>query len=196
MGGAKGGRTRNEGVNGQRGKVGKRISPNDQENNSDGDGKPANKKPRPNPGTRVPTPDGSESNPKGSKSSSMIGGRDSPVPIGGYYVCEEADCEKKFKNLEALQYHKPKCKKVPSSKNPDSDVPKKAKLENTKSEVIKNDPDNSCNNQSAANNSNTDRVTSSTSSSSAPSSGENETKPKIENNQNDKSNEDTDIFDV
>lgn len=27
----------------------------------------------------------------------MIGGRDSPVPIGGYYVCEEADCEKKFK---------------------------------------------------------------------------------------------------
>ena len=38
-------------------------------------------------------------------------------------------------------------------------------------------------------------MTSSTSSS-APSSGENETKPKIENNQNDKSNEDTDIFDV
>ena len=98
------------------------------------------------------------------------------------------------RNLEALQYHKPKCKKVPSSKNPDSDVPKKAKLENTKSEVIKNDPDNSSNNQSAANN--TDRVTSSTSSSSAPPSGENETKPKIENNQNDKSNEDTDIFDV
>ena len=103
-----------------------------------------------------------------------------------------------FRNLEALQYHKPKCKKVPSSKNPDSDVPKKAKLENTKSEVIKNDPDNS-NNQSAANNSNTDRVTSSSTTSSsslAPSSGENETKPKIENNQDDKSNEDTDIFDV
>ena len=42
----------------------------------------------------------------------------------------------------------------------------------------------------------TSSSTTSSSSSSAPPSGENETKPKIENNPDDKSNEDTDIFDV
>ena len=38
----------------------------------------------------------------------MIGGRDSPVPIGGYYVCEEADCEKKFKYVEFPKKIRPK----------------------------------------------------------------------------------------
>lgn len=88
---------------------GKRISPNvsfssywlywiflqDQENNSDDNGKPVVKKPRTGTTPRVPTPDGT-TNSSTSENKNGVS-RDSPLPIEGWYHCDEADCERKFR---------------------------------------------------------------------------------------------------
>jgi len=112
---------------------GKRISPNDQENNSDDNGKPVVKKPRTGGTPRVPTPDSTTGSGGGTNGSTGNNGdkngvsRDSPLPIEGWYHCDEADCERKFRQYDALTYHKPKCKQAKDDARVKADLLKQEK---------------------------------------------------------------------